>query len=42
MCVVYIQDVSTGNIIRKLRGHELRVNSVLFAGDASSVIVSGV
>jgi hypothetical protein len=28
-------------IIRKLRGHDLRVNAVVFAGEESSLIVSG-
>jgi len=39
--LVHYWDVSTGQIIRKLRGHELRVNTVTFAGEESSVIVSG-
>ncbi len=36
-----MQDVPTGNIIRKYKGHELRVNAVKFAGEDSSVVVSG-
>jgi len=35
------QDVATGNVIRKFRGHELKINSVRFAAEGSSVIVSG-
>lgn len=39
--LVFYWDVATGNIIRKFRGHELRVNTCKFAGEGSSVIVSG-
>eukprot|EP00961_Rhodomonas_salina_P003569 49431-Rhodomonas_salina.3 len=35
------QDVPTGQVIRKYKGHELKVNTVKFAGDDDSVVVSG-
>ena len=31
----------SGNIIRKFRGHDLKINTVLFAGEDSSVVISG-
>jgi len=38
---VFYWDVATGQIIRKFRGHDLKVNAVLFAGEESSVVISG-
>jgi WD40 repeat protein len=39
--VVFYWDVASGNTIRKFKGHDLKVNAVLFAGEDSSVVISG-
>ena len=37
---VFYWDVASGQIIRKFRGRDLKVNAALFAGEDSAVVIS--